>query len=144
MNLEEDPQRAVQLCCEAQARLMRTVLKLTDQDLQATSLLPGRSVQLSWSIWHVMPMRSPAGFPLPLTGTTVHPGHRRTNNVKQLPGRPMRSSLTSASVCPGLRKSSPSHRQPGGPKTAVQVKTAGPWPGLRRTACTKWRHTTPI
>ena len=46
MNLDEDPQRAAQLCFEAQARLMHRVSGLAD--VQAASGLPG------WTVGHVL------------------------------------------------------------------------------------------
>lgn len=48
MNLENNPERASQLCAEAQARLMSRVAGLTDQEARTPSLLPG------WSIGHVL------------------------------------------------------------------------------------------
>ncbi|GAA4656039.1 maleylpyruvate isomerase N-terminal domain-containing protein [Arthrobacter cryoconiti] len=48
MNLEADPERATQLCCEAQARLTRRVAHLSEDDVRSASLLPG------WSVGHVL------------------------------------------------------------------------------------------
>ncbi|MDJ0314421.1 maleylpyruvate isomerase family mycothiol-dependent enzyme [Arthrobacter sp. H35-D1] len=48
MNLENNPERASQLCGEAQARLMHSVATLADKDVQAPSLLPG------WTVGHVL------------------------------------------------------------------------------------------
>ncbi|MCQ1951446.1 maleylpyruvate isomerase family mycothiol-dependent enzyme [Arthrobacter sp. zg-Y859] len=48
MNLEEDPQRASQLCLEAQARLTRRAAGLSDTDVLAPSRLPG------WTVGHVL------------------------------------------------------------------------------------------
>ena len=48
MTLEENPQRASELCREAQARLLHRVAALTDEDIRLQSLLPG------WTVGHVL------------------------------------------------------------------------------------------
>ncbi|PYI66710.1 hypothetical protein CVV68_12930 [Arthrobacter livingstonensis] len=48
MNLESDPDRASQLCFEAQARLLDRVAELTDDDVSSPSLLP------DWTVGHVL------------------------------------------------------------------------------------------
>lgn len=48
MNLESNPERASQLCCEAQARLLRCATQLRDEDVRSPSLLPG------WTVGHVL------------------------------------------------------------------------------------------
>lgn len=48
MTLEENPQRASELCSEAQARLLHRVAALTDEDIRLQSLLPG------WTVGHVL------------------------------------------------------------------------------------------
>lgn len=48
VNLENDPERASQLCREAQARLSRRVAQLTDRDIESASNLPG------WNVGHVL------------------------------------------------------------------------------------------
>lgn len=48
MNLESDPERASQLCREAQSRLVRRVAQLTDECVRAPSLLP------NWTVGHVL------------------------------------------------------------------------------------------
>lgn len=48
MDLESKPQRASELCREAQARLMESVTNLTDADMRRPSRLPG------WSVGHVL------------------------------------------------------------------------------------------
>jgi maleylpyruvate isomerase len=48
VNLESDPERASQLCREAQARLMDRVAELTDDDVSTASHLPG------WTVGHVL------------------------------------------------------------------------------------------
>jgi len=48
MNLDDNPQRAAELCREAHARLMRSVDGLTDTDVRDPSLLPG------WTMGHVL------------------------------------------------------------------------------------------
>lgn len=48
MNLEGNPERAAQLCREAQTRLMRNVAQLTDSQVHSSSLLP------DWTVGHVL------------------------------------------------------------------------------------------
>lgn len=48
MNLEQDPERASQLCREAQQRLMLRVSQLRDEDVRVPSQLPG------WTVGHVL------------------------------------------------------------------------------------------
>ncbi len=48
MTLENDPERAAELCREAQARLLHSVANLTDADMRRPSRLPG------WSVGHVL------------------------------------------------------------------------------------------
>lgn len=48
VNLESNPERASQLCVEAQTRLMRRVIELSDKDIRSSSLLPG------WTVGHVL------------------------------------------------------------------------------------------
>lgn len=48
MNLEENPERASQLCREAQQRLMLRVSGLGDGDVRSPSQLPG------WTVGHVL------------------------------------------------------------------------------------------
>ena len=48
MTLEDNPQRASELCREAQARLLQRVAALTDEDIELRSLLPG------WTVGHVL------------------------------------------------------------------------------------------
>ncbi|MFF5794682.1 maleylpyruvate isomerase family mycothiol-dependent enzyme [Paeniglutamicibacter sp. NPDC012692] len=48
MNLESNPERASQLCSEAQARLMSRAERLTEREIRSPSLLPG------WTIGHVL------------------------------------------------------------------------------------------
>jgi maleylpyruvate isomerase len=48
VNLETDPQRASQLCREAQARLMQQVAHLSDNGIRSPSLLP------DWTLAHVL------------------------------------------------------------------------------------------
>jgi len=48
MDLEQEPQRAAQLCCEAQARLVHRVARVAPEDVRAPSLLPG------WTVGHVL------------------------------------------------------------------------------------------
>jgi maleylpyruvate isomerase len=48
MNLENNPERASQLCTEAQGRLLNSVVALTDNDVRSPSRLPG------WTIGHVL------------------------------------------------------------------------------------------
>ena len=48
MNLDENPQRASDLCREAHERLLRSVDQLTDPDVRVASLLPG------WTVGHVL------------------------------------------------------------------------------------------
>jgi len=48
MDLEQDPQRAAQLCREAQARLVHRVALVTAEDVRSPSLLPG------WTVGHVL------------------------------------------------------------------------------------------
>lgn len=48
MNLECNPERASQLCNEAQARLMGNMAELTNTEVRSPSLLPG------WTVGHVL------------------------------------------------------------------------------------------
>lgn len=48
MNLENNPERASQLCTEAQARLLNSVVAVTDDDVRMPSQLP------DWTIGHVL------------------------------------------------------------------------------------------
>lgn len=48
VDLERDPERASQLCCEAQARLLHRVASLTADHVSSPSLLPG------WTVGHVL------------------------------------------------------------------------------------------
>ncbi len=48
MDLEHDPQRAAQLCCEAHDRLVHRVAGLASEDVRSPSLLPG------WTVGHVL------------------------------------------------------------------------------------------
>lgn len=48
MDLENNPQRASELCREAQARLVNRVAGLADADMRSSSALPG------WTVGHVL------------------------------------------------------------------------------------------
>ena len=47
-DLDRDPSRAIELCRESHARIIRTVGRLTDDDMRRPSLLPG------WTVGHVL------------------------------------------------------------------------------------------
>lgn len=120
VNLEDEPERASQLCRAAQERLLRRVQVVTDDEVRAGSLLLEWTVGHVLTHWPVMLMLTLGAWPVRFAGkmspsTPAVSTNDVLRSMPEPPDEPMTSWSTSRSAWARSTRSLHSVRQQGGP-----------------------------